>query len=250
MQEPIDISKHLQAILKAIDELMGFHARTAAPAPIPHQYVGTHIDNTVALLTVSANALDGGNRTVSFSDNSNWLSLMQAVHRSFFSSLQIAVEKGLADVCCDRGLQVHNRLHEGMESAVAQIDEAAGDNETMRRHIKHLRPFIKPDRPNFNDYLESVLANLSVPPETKKQTKKQWRRFFLVLSIVRNKASHSDVSLTDHEREALRQGEFGDMISTSERLVINPEKYAQFATLALQFLDLICRATPPASGGN
>lgn len=89
MTQPlIDPAKHLQRILEAVDELTAFHSRTAAPAPMPHQFVGTVVDNTVGLLTAPANALDGGARAIRFSDHANWLSLMQAVHRSFLVLLR------------------------------------------------------------------------------------------------------------------------------------------------------------------
>lgn len=243
MQEPFDTSRHLQRIGEAVDELMRFHARTADPAPIPHQYIGTVVDNTVGLLTAPANALDGGSRSIRFSDTRNWLSLMQAVHRSFFSSLQLAIEAGLVAICRDRGLQAPSRLREGMESAVDKIEKASRDNDAVHRGIKHLRTFLKSYRPGFDDYLESVLATASLPRETKAQ----WRCFFRALSIVRNKASHSDPSLTETERNALTEGGCGVMISAAGELVMNPRMYAQFVTFSLQFFDLTCGGASPTS---
>jgi hypothetical protein len=241
--ESIDTSKHLQRITEAIDELMAFHARTADPAPIPHQYIGTTIDNTVGLLAAPANALDGGTRALRFSDIHNWLSLMQAVHRSFFSSLQLAIEAGLVAICRERGLQVPSRLRHRMKSAIEKIEKAAGDNDEVHEAIKDLCTFLKSYRPSFNDYLESVLA-ISLLPRT---TKTQWRRFFRALSIIRNKASHSDSSLTENERKALIDGGCRRMISTTGELVMNPRMYAQFVTFSLQFFDLVCGAAAPGS---
>lgn len=242
-QPSIDATKHLQRILEAVDELMAFHTRTVAPAPIPHQFVGTVVDNTVGLLIAPANALDGGARAIRFSDDSNWLSLMQAVHRSFFSSLHLAIEAGLVALCRERGVTARNRLREGMQSAVEQIENAAGTNETVHRGVKHLYAYLKTQRPGFDDYLEAVLDTTSLA----RKTKTQWRRFFRALSIVRNKASHSDVSLTEPERKALVDGGCEVMISPSGELVMNPRMYAQFVTFALQFLDLILAPTPPST---
>ena len=86
---------------------------------------GTTVDNTVGLLAAPANALDGGTRALRFSDTRNWLSLMQAVHRSFFSSLQLAIEAGLVAICRERGLQVPSRLRHRMKSAIEKIEKAA-----------------------------------------------------------------------------------------------------------------------------
>src|SRR4051794_8685366 len=100
----LDRSAHLQRIEEALAMLQSFHARTSAPVPLPHQYVGTIIDNTVALLTAPANALDGGARRIIFDQDRSWLSLMQAVHRSFFSSIHTAVEAGLHTMCAELGV--------------------------------------------------------------------------------------------------------------------------------------------------
>src|SRR5579884_1243306 len=96
-----NIDAHLDSIVAAMEELLRISRRGAAPASIPSQYIGTIIDNTAALLTAPANALDQGNRHVTFSEPANWLSLMQALHRSFFASILIAVEAGLAYVCAE-----------------------------------------------------------------------------------------------------------------------------------------------------
>jgi len=121
---------------------MSFHARTAAPAPIPHQYVGTVADTTIGLLTAPANALDNGVRRIQFSNDRNWLSLMQAVHRSFFSSLQLAIESGLEAICREQGLKVSSRLRESIESAIGKIESVADDNEVVHRGIRDLRTFM------------------------------------------------------------------------------------------------------------
>lgn len=246
MQEPIDTSKHLQRILEAIDELIRLHVRTAAPAPMPHQYVGTVVDNTIGLLTAPANALENGVRRIQFSDARNWLSLMQAVHRSFFSSLQLAIEAGLEAICRQQGLKVSSRLRENMDSAIGKIESVAGDNEEVHRGIRHLRTFLKTYRPGFDDYLESVLTTVSLP----RRTKARWRRFFRALSIVRNKASHFDTSLSDPERKVLIEGGCRTMVSKSGDLVMNPRMYVQFVTFSLQFLDLICSTSAPDTGSD
>lgn len=234
-QPPIDTAVHLQRILEAVDELMVFHPQTAAPAPIPHQFIGTVVDNAVGLLTAPANALDGGARAVRFSDIANWLSLMKAVHRSFFSSLHLAIESGLVALCREREVVVYNRFYKSAIEAVAQIEREAGSSKTVQRAVKTLHTYLKRQHTRFDDYLHAVLDPISLPRETKTQ----WRRFFRALSIVRNKASHSDVSLTGIERKALLDGGCGVMISSSGELVINPRVYAQFVTFALQFFDLV-----------
>ncbi|HAU2062766.1 TPA: hypothetical protein JBK43_14670, partial [Legionella pneumophila] len=95
----INRNSHLQHILTTLEELIIISKKTAAPSDNCFQYIGTIVDNTIGLLTAPANSLDGGNRRISFNDDNNWVSLMQAVHRSFLSSIQTSVERALAESC-------------------------------------------------------------------------------------------------------------------------------------------------------
>ena len=95
----INKRSHLEHILASLDELLLVSKKTSAPSDNCFQYLGTTVDNTLSLLTAPANSLDDGHRRLIFNDDKNWVSLMQAVHRSFLSSVQIAVEKALTEQC-------------------------------------------------------------------------------------------------------------------------------------------------------
>ncbi len=236
----MDPSKHLQRITEAISELLAFHTRTASPAPIPHQFVGTIIDNTVGLLTAPANSLDGGSRSMRFEEAANWVSLMQSVHRSFFSSVLAAVELGITHLCQVHNIAVTSTQGEkffGKVTAVQKASSAAGlDFPELAALAKHFSSY----RPVFADYLEATLARAAL----EKTSKKHWRGFFRALSIVRNKTSHSDVSLTDTERNDLRNGGFEVMVDEHGELVLNPRMYAQVVHFTLQFFDELHLALP------
>jgi hypothetical protein len=236
MEAPaIELKKHLQRIEEAIAELSSFHPRTTEPAQIPHQLLGTIIDNTIALLTAPANSIDQGSRNVAFSDSRNWLSVMQAVHRSFFSSLMTATEAGLSYLCGMRNVAVESRQRKKMIEVVDALEKSASAAKVELRELKQLRRLIPGDRPIFTDYLESVLEG-SLLSDSDKKT---WRQFFRALSIVRNKASHSDTTLSETERRDLRDGGCVTMIAADGTLVLNPRMYAQAAHFVLQFFELI-----------
>jgi hypothetical protein len=234
----INRCRHIEVIDEAIAELLTLHARTAEPAPLPHQYVGTIVDNTIGLLTAPANSLDRGARHIGFEQNENWLSLMQAVHRSFFSSLHTATEKALADICTKRGVQVTSRLQTASEKALTELIPELPQTPNAHRVLKNLRKLFRTVHPGFDDYLNSALGTSAIPPSAQVT----WRKFFRGLSIVRNKVSHSDPTLSLAEISDLRAGGFSFMVKEPDTLVMNPRMYFQSATFTLDFLDVVCIA--------
>ena len=206
-----------------------------APAPMSHQFLGTIVDNTVVLLTAPGNSLDNGTRSFKFSHTRNWLSLMQAVHRSFFSSLHTATEAALTEICTSKGIAVTNRIQiqidrafERVEAEIAQLPSALGA-------LKKLRAVVRTGKPGFDDYLESALSAGQLP----KEAKQRWRNYFKAISIVRNKVSHSNTTLSEGECERLRQGGLNAMISATGVLVMIPHMYEQIIRVTLEFFDAL-----------
>ena len=205
---------------------------------MPHQYVGTMVDNTIALLCAPLNALTGGALRSEFEQLGNWISLMQAVHRSFFASIMMAVEKGCGDVCAEANVAVVARPTDRIRKLIDQIEKAAPDNDVVARAVPKLRDAVA-RQPAFTDYLETAMSvkNLN------ERERRTWRGFFRALSIVRNKLSHSDTTLSDNERTAMREGGCGALIGEEGQLVLNPRMFCQVAMFALQFFDLL--TAPP-----
>ena len=233
--QSIDRRRHLEVISESIEELLTLHPRTAEPAPLPHQYIGTIVDNTVGLLTAPANSLDQGARCLSFEHDRNWLSLMQAVHRSFFSSLHTATEMALGDICEKRGLVVISRLEAAAQKAFDELSPELPDTLAANRALKNLRKLIRTVHPGFNDYLEQAILTSALS----KDEQATWRKYFRALSIGRNKASHSAPALSPAEVNDLRDGGYGVMVNEDGSLVMNPLMYFQAATHVLDFLDAI-----------
>lgn len=213
--------RHLKRIQESIDELMPLSVTSAAPASIQYQYIGTLVDNTLVLLTGVANSLDGGGRSIWFSDFENWVSAMQAVHRSFYSSLISFIEKGLSDFCEQKKIEVKS----GREKTAESIIKTSNVGDKLAKKIKQLAG----DRPDFMDYIDVVIVN-TIP-----EREKHWRPFFEALKVVRNKSSHSDPSLSSLEKEKLKKGGLGALVSKSSNLQINTRNYKQIIDCVLQF---------------
>ncbi|OYT78223.1 hypothetical protein [Pseudomonas sp. PGPPP2] len=231
--------KHIHGIDTSIAELDVLQSRTVAPAPMPHQFVGTVLDNTAVLLTAPANSLDLGGRFATFEHMKNWISVMQAVHRSFYSSILISVEAGLEFICNEHKLAInsHRKFQTDALLDAIQVCIESSPNIDANAHaaLKKLRKQNLPRRPEFSDYLETALKASKLD----KNKKTQWRKFFQALSIVRNKVSHSDPSLNETEKTSLRGGGFEDLISEDGSLVTNSLHYSPIATSTLNFFDAL-----------
>ena len=221
--------KHLKIIQEAINELGLLEDRTKDPNPFAHRYIGTIVDNTRGLLTAPANSLDKGSRNVTFSDDKHWLSLMQAVHRSFFSSLHTAVEKSFETILEDKKIEAENKQQKQYKQKLKNYEPIDVNLEAFITKIIEGIPL------NFSDKLNAVLELTSLP----KTVKGTWRKFFIGMTIVRNQVSHSNSALTQQEQEALIQGGLKALVSTNGDLQVNPGMYKQFAEFSLIFFDLV-----------
>lgn len=222
----MNLQSHLNGINKTINSLLQFQERTKSPNPIPHQYIGTMIDNTVCLLCSAGNSLDNGNRLIKFSDQRNWISLIKTIHRSFFSSVHTALECGIIEECVYRNITVESSEKKRYVKILENLDS---DDP----NVKKLRAYFEKRKPSFKDYLNKILVSSKMNNERRKI----WISLIDGLSIIRNKASHSDPSLSEHEREILQNGGFAVMISQSGELHMNPQYYPQTVQFILDFWD-------------
>ncbi|CAI8804767.1 HEPN_RiboL-PSP domain-containing protein [Pseudomonas sp. IT-P74] len=224
---------HLHAIDTSIAELKDLERRTIAPASIPHQFIGTMVDNTMVLLTTPANILDQGGRSFSCTGFETWISLMQAVHRSFYSSILLATERALKFICDEQNLEVNSRRKLKHDVLLDIIQANIQNSPAASKAVAELKKQNKHNRPDFSDYLECALDATNLD----KETIVKWRKFFRALSIARNKASHSNTALTEAEKADLRDGGFALLISDTGIFVTNPRNYAQASILVLDFFD-------------
>lgn len=216
--------KHLKQIQKSINELYLFQDQTKSPNPISNQYIGTVVDNTIGLLCSVANSLDKGDRYITFDQWGNWKSLMQAVHRSFFSSLHIAVEAAISDLSIKYGLECHSSIK---VRYVKVVEKITGNEPEKEKLIKYFNKC----KPSFEDQFNSLLDFAKFDDSRKKI----WRLYFKGLTILRNKASHSDVTLSAAEIKSLKEGGFTVVISSLQELKINTRIYAQIVKHILDF---------------
>lgn len=229
----LNYATHLSHISQASSDLLIFAKRTTFPAPIPHQFIGTVVDNTISLLTCPANAIDSGNRIVTFNADSCWLSLMSAVHRSFLSSIHTAAEHGLQSFLTQLNLTASPGINKRAQKAIDDIEQSTTELPQLAKKIKILRDALLVKHPSFSDYLKTALGESTLS----NSQKKEWRKFFIALSIARNKVSHSKTDLSNLEINQLREGRLGGLVSKKLDLQFNPTLYKYIVELVLNFFD-------------
>lgn len=219
--------KHLKRITESIDELKGFNGRTKDPNPVTHQYIGVIVDNTLGFLCSAANSLDKGRRVATFDQMKNWTSLMRAVHQSFFSTLHIAIEAALEDLCTKLSVTAKSSERGRYLKIIKKINE----NED---HKNELSAYFEKRKPSFDDKVDAILKSRKL----EEQKKTTWRKFFKAITILRNKASHPpNPKLSEPEIQSLRDGGFDTCVSKNGELQANPRMYAQIVKYVLDFFD-------------
>lgn len=216
--------RHLQVINEALAELLILTKSLGEPAARSHQYVGGVVDNTICLLCSPANSIDKGGRFLLFSNLKNLESAIAAIHRSFYSSIFSVIELVLEQECANNQIKVEGRVKSWnkIKSEIA--------NELSDAQLRKIEKLI-PAKPTFGDYLEAVLQKSNI----KEERKNVWRKYFIALSVVRNKASHGDSALNTKEMEKLKEGGFAALISQDNQLGINARNYNQICIHIINF---------------
>lgn len=215
-----------------MSELAALSPTLAAPeASTQAQYIGTCVDNTLVLLTSVANSIDRGSRSISFSEEHNWHSAMKAVHRSFYASIITCAEKACSDLCEEKGLEVESGRARTSKKLCAMLESAGIEDVDLLRRIQKQIVSFAGSKPNFADYINTVIKSSSMVSGRAKM----WKKYFAALHTVRNKASHSNPALSENEVKLLKASGFVALVSPANELQLNPKNYKQICEHALLF---------------
>jgi len=218
---------YLDVINQALPQLVEIHKRTAKPELLLHQYVGTIADSLAGLLDGAANSLIGNSRIV-FSELRSWEIMSSLILRSFFSHMHSSIEQGFIEFYTTQQLSLpkSTRNQKIIKKILKIENEHAYD-------LSELRKFFKDSPPTFTDYLNGLLKESSL----RKKRKEIWNNYFKALTIIRNKASHSNAILNENEITELNKGGFTPMISKNNTIEANPLYYVQVINFTLDFFD-------------
>ncbi len=233
----MSLTENLTDIVESLNELELLSPTLGAPASVQKQYIGTCVDDTLVMLTGVANSIDGGGRHITFSDEASWHSAMKAVNRSFSNSIVSHTEKACADWCAAKGITVESRRLKKGQKLCELVRNASITDESIVQRLEKGILDLAGSKPAFSDYVNTVIENSNVGSERAKM----WRKFFKALSTPRNKASHSDVTLSQHEVDELRASGFGALISSEGELQLNSRHYKEICGHVLLFFEELAK---------
>lgn len=139
---------------------------------------------------------------------------LAVMHRAFFADLHITIEEGLGRIIKYRNFKIEVSKYKQAASIIENIKLKLIDYSFINREFRDIMR-LGGNHPTFNDYLNTVLKNVE---ELDKQYKKSCRLNFDAISIIRNKVSHSDMSLAEEEKRKLIAAKYGPIISPKGEL--------------------------------
>ncbi len=243
----MDRRRYFESAKQAWHDLEQYEDRTFYPAPEPHCYIGGAIRGVRAMLlgpcyvAQQLNEADqGADEAIIRANDTHLTQIMVWVDRAFFSAIHTSVQMGLETICEKEGWQVENSQARQVDAVIRHI----GQKDTQglfAREIKALKR-MRPNYPRFDDYLNTVLKHKDMP----EQFVDMARKYFTALSLMRNKCSHTDVTLTPKEEKRLWDGGFAAAISAEGGLVVGPMMFPQIVRDVLHFFDTVM-ASPSRS---
>lgn len=226
-----DVERHIKEIEDTINELNSIPEKVKVPKE-ETKFLGTVLANTISFLSSAANSLDNGKRVKAFNHIDDWGELLKAINRSFFSTIIISTERGLELYISKKGGVIESSQKRTCQKKYDKIRTLL-DGDTLVKFDSFVKEVIKNIKPTFADYLEEALRLSTFD----KKGKRSIRNFFSALTIVRNKSSHSNPSLTENEIERLKEGGLSFFISTSGDLVASHRYYYSLSEYIIGFLQ-------------
>ena len=160
--------------------------------------------------------------------------MFNAIHRIFFSEIYKHLEAGLKTFCEEKNISVKSQMQNSSIQTLSEIEEKTHHDRDVTKLLKKLRRKIVHVYPiSVKDFLENLLERSHIP----KRRKKEWSCFFDVLSIVRNKCSHLDITVTKNEELKLRKAGWGIFVSPKGEIQVGVDMYAQIARNILVFFN-------------
>lgn len=156
-----------------------------------------------------------------------------AMHRVFFADFHVATEDGLRKIIRDQNFKVEVNRSIQAQSIVEKIKSTLKDYSLVTSELKKIIK-LGGNFPTFNDYLNTVLNNIA---DLDAKYKVGCRAYFDAINIIRNKVSHSDMTLNEEEKTKLTNAKFKNAISAKGELQMTFEGYKLLVTDVIRFFD-------------
>jgi hypothetical protein len=201
-----------------------------------HDFLEPLIGNVIGSLTDLLCYLEGKNPYYISFDESFFHNRQVAMHRTFFSDMHVTTEDGLRKIIREKNLEVPVNKIKNVQSIVNNIKTKVADSHIITNELKKILRLAS-NYPSFNDHLDAVFHSIR---GIDKRYKHSCRAYFDAVNIIRNKVSHSDMTLSKEEKEKLVVAKFKNAISNNGRLQMTFKGYESLISDLIKFFDTIC----------
>ncbi|MBI2465156.1 hypothetical protein HYV64_03375 [Candidatus Shapirobacteria bacterium] len=195
----------------------------------------TAINISTIMMATTCLYLDGKHSYLIPANEDVFQDLQVVMHKVFLNEIQISVECELREIIKKKHFPVINTKNKA-EIVVGEISQKLPDAVIFKKEINKILK-LGANHITFNDYLDTVLNNT---PGLKSKFKTDSRNFFKDgLSILRNKADHSDQHFTEDEKQRLISAGFRKAIRATGLPQMSFESYRLIITQCVMFFDTI-----------
>ena len=236
----INKNKTKKDLIEAIKEFGLFGSQLLKKGNKPYLAINTTVNDTKTQLISLLLYIDGKNvYYISSFHEEFFISQLRATYRYFLFTIQIAIQAGLNDLINERKIPIVNNRANKINELIKSLRKSCGKDISKKQD--HDLESLVPRFYQFNDYLDSVLNNLSLPTGFPKQS----RNFLTALSLARNKSSHfnDEEVLTKSEIEILSKGKLGKLIGKDNMLVMDIQYLAPILRDVVKVFNVLIKAT-------
>jgi len=200
-----------------------------------HQFLEPLIGNTIASMVDLVIYLEGKNPYYVEFNEAFFNNRQAAMHRTFFSDFHVVTEDGLRKIIKKKNFRIVINKQALAFSIIEKIRKKISNHAKIKTELKRIVQ-LAGNHPTFNDYLNTVINSIkSLDQGYIKET----RDYFDAVNVIRNKVSHSDMSLTEKEKETLIKGRFKNAVSSQGKLQMTFEGYKNLIRDIIQFFDTL-----------
>ncbi len=225
---------HIKKLKESIVNLQGIEKILVKKNP-NHSFLYSVIGNAGSGMIELLLYLEGKNPYYNQFDDKFYNNRQATMHRVFFGDLHVAVEEGLRKIITEQKLTIITSKVLMANNIVNKISSKLSDMTAIKHELTEIKKLAS-NHPTFNDYLNTVLNHIK---RLSNKYKKASRVYFDGLSIIRNKVSHSDMSLTDIEKQKLKNAKLGNAISKDGLLQMTFEGYKFLVGDVIRFFDTL-----------
>lgn len=198
-----------------------------------HDFLQPLLGNAIATMADLLCYLEGKHPYLPLFDEPFFHNREVAMHRVFFADLHFSTEDGLRKIIKEKNFKVVINRADQAHSIVEKIKSKLPDPSIIDSELRKIVR-LGGNHPTFNDYLNTVLNNIE---GLDKVYKNECRVYFDAVNIIRNKVSHSDMTLSEQEKAKLIAAKYKNAISSQGELQMTFEGYQPLIIDVIRFFD-------------